>query len=236
MRRGLFLHILVLFAFSGIGQQEMSFEKMEEYYDLIHDYYSQKKYALDVSYSSYKGHESTVPEDDMSGYVIKEGDVIESYQLGIYSIQDDEIKLLIDSSEQYVGLTYPDTTNTQGFNKEAFEQSKLRMEKMLLNYEGRDAVVQFIYKAGYEYQNVTMKISPNGLVKEMTLYFSSDLEYETASGDKAKDKAKVVVKSTPSSKKIKNEIESVIVKKSGEYALTSPFKSYELMDFRYQTN
>jgi hypothetical protein len=222
---------------AGFAQEEISYEQMGKYYDLMEQFYGQKSYSLDVKYSSYKGHDSQVPEDVMNGYVVKENELQESYQLGIFSIQNEEIKVFLDSTEKYVGITFPDKGVAQGgFDEKTFEESKSRMDKVLLTYEGRDAIIQFQFKPGYEYSSIEMRIAPDGLIKETILYFSADVEYEKASGEKSKEKVKVVIKSSPSKRKIKNKVETVLKQDGGSYQLTAPYSTYELMDFRYQTN
>lgn len=236
--RLLLAYLIVLSCFSmTFSQDELTVEEIKANYKKVADYYD-RDYSLSVTYRSYIGHQSTVVEDKQTGFVVQHKDIIISGLLGAYSVQNDQIKVSIDSSEQMIGILYPDTLHKSViFDQEQYELSKQRIKKAYTEKKRNETLMSFDFKPGFAYEKVSVLILPNGMIKEMTLYYASYTEYEDSNGMLQKEKAKVIISFSEKKQPGKLLTPSDIVNETKNgWSLTEPFKGFELIDFRYQTN
>jgi hypothetical protein len=232
------LYISLFLALCGslTAQREITFDQIKPIFDRIERYYK-GDYAIWSEITSYKGHTSTQPEDRSTGYIYKKGSVIEAIKLGIYSIQDSRIKIIVDSSEAMVGLTYPDTAHLVSFDQYKAQQAAQIIERITLAESDRFIQLEFHYKKGGEYENISLRIVSSGMIEEMTLFFANEIAYKGTNGTLKKDKAKVQMKFKEiplREAKFAHKISDIIIPQGQSYALTNAYKSFELIEFRYQ--
>lgn len=226
----LFLQILNVSA----QKQMISFSEMEELFNDIKQFYQNDKYWISMYYASFKGHDGKFPEDEFKGFVKKKGDIIESYSPSGFTVQNNDVKILVDSSEMFIGLTYVDTIESMQFNIEVFEMGTYNIQESQLRWSGRTRILDLKFRPGYTYEKIEMSILPSGMISKMVMLFSSEIQ-ETESGEKAKPKIVVdyMLMNDPVVIHALNEFISVSGK---NYSLSPSFKkqNFELIDFRYK--
>ena len=198
---------LLMVSFCNAQEKPISIDEMTELMQNVNSIYNQKECHVAIEISSYKGHYSVIPEDHSKGFIHKKNETVEQYQLGIYSLQNKQIKIMIDSTENMVGITYPDSTFSQ----------------------------TFAIDTGYvnKYKNAITNISKietnNGVV------LLNEIEYEDDNSQLLKDKPKLKInfRKMISNQKTKFNLTDIVYKVDKKYVLTDKFKNFELIDFRY---
>lgn len=224
-----------LFTF-GLGQEDV-YKQLTDIYKKSEAYYDSDSYALSINYQSFKGHESANPSDEMTGFIKKKGDQIEVYQMGVYSIQNKQYKIIVDSTEKLIGITFPDTAVNTGFDKEKFELSKQKLEYVSHESDGRYETFTLNFKPGFQYDKINIRFFPNGMIKSLTLFLAQKIEYEDSPGNIRSDKARIVISYSNLSgaeKNVKHQMSDFVEATSQTFSLGKAYKDFELIDFRYK--
>lgn len=231
------LFLILISPFIVVGQSTIKFDDLKPIYQKMDQFYNKSEFKMEIIISSYKGHHSTVAKDNSKGYVFKKGGVIESYQVGVYSIQDKEKKIIIDSSEMVIGITYPDTVFNVGYNAKHFEAIQNFITNITSKSIGKSNLITIYYKEGTPYDKVTLKVnSATNFIEEFILYQSDNIEYENQEGEMKHEKAKIKFSFRDLSKqqnKFHFKIAEIISYTGKKYSTTAAFKRFELIDFRY---
>jgi len=233
----LVLHILLLFSFLKInGQERITVEEAQNIFNEVAENQSKKYMYYKVNMSSYKGYNSTIKEDESSGYFLKKGDDIVSYQMGVYSVQNKEIKVVVDSNELVIGVTFPDTSSDISYsNHNLIDKANYIKEITSVKKLGKHYLtINFI--DGFTYNKITTAISSNNIVEYVEMYFSTEISYKDDEGKEQKEKAKIRIDYLPmkGKKSIPLEIENILTSRDGSYYLKPSFSNFELIDFRYE--
>jgi len=227
----------ILLGLSSYAQKDISFEDMSVFHSKMERFYGKESYSLKVIYRSFKGHSSSHPEDEMTGFISKKGNIFESYQLGVYSIQNENIKVIVDSAEMTINLTYPDSNITSFYSKEQFEESKYNLSSIEHYKRSQSDIIIMTYKYGYSYSKIELSIAKKGFINEMILYLTNTVKYKDENNNIKEEKAKISINYldiSSQSNGLKLNMEDIVIKTKGGYELTSKYKGYELIDYRYQ--
>jgi hypothetical protein len=230
---------ITVFSVSAFAQNEtVAIEEIEAIYEDIKSFYEKDNYSLSMSFESFKGHNGIVPQDAFVGFVRKQGSITETYSFSGYSIQNEELKVLIDSSERIIGITYPDTNAYGQFSEELFETKMIAVSSSELDYIGRIRVLTLNYKKGYTYEQMKLTIQPNGMLSKIEMLYANEISVNSPEGEEEKAKAKVVISYAIMAKKESKELNNItefIQKVGNQYKMALPYQKehFELIDFRY---
>ncbi|MBV6485487.1 MAG: hypothetical protein KFKLKKLM_02057 [Flavobacteriales bacterium] len=239
--RILLIHILtfVLFASFCKAQQVISLKEMTTIMQKTNSIYSQKEYAVALEVYTYKGHYAIIPEDQSSGFIRKKNSITEQSLNQVYTLQNELMKLMVDSTENIVGITYPDTASLFFTPDDNFFNKYNRFVLKVTHTEIKNGVqlLNIFYREGLPYEKITIKLN-NSFAEEITFYYAEKVEYETTDGTLAAEKPKmrVVLKIMPSIGKLNYNMSDIAYKGNGGYRLTEKFKNFKLIDFRYTSN
>lgn len=227
----------MLFSLSGLAQKNLTEDEVKSNYKKLATYYN-GDYSFRATYRSYLGFNSSIVADKQQGYFSKRGEVTVASLLGTYTVQNEDIKLSIDSVERMIAISYPDTLQKMMFfDEQQYNLSKQRIASSYIE-KSRDAdLMSFEFKPGFQYSKVSLLILPNGMLKEIAMYFSDQVEYEDDQGKLQKDNLKVLI-GFETIKTSQKDItpQDVVVKTATGYGLREGFKEFELIDLRYQSN
>lgn len=237
--RFLILHILTVLLSASFckAQQNISLKEMTAIMQKANSIYSQKEYAVAIEVYTYKGHYAVAPEDQSGGVIRKKNNLIEQSLNHTYSLQDKAMKVIVDSTENIVGITFPDTTgfsftpNDDFFNKYNGYVSNISISD---NQNGIQ-LLNLHYREGMPYEKISIKLN-NDFAEEITFFYAKKVEYETADGKMAEEKPKlrVVLKKLPSVGNLNFNMNEIAYQNNGGYRLGEKFRSFKLIDFRYQ--
>lgn len=228
---------LLMVSFCNAQEKPISIDEMTELMQNVNSIYNQKEYHVAIEISSYKGHYSVIPEDHSKGFIHKKNETVEQYQLGIYSLQNKQIKVMIDSTENMVGITYPDSTFSQTFAIDTGYVNKYKNAiTNISKIETNNGVVllNISYKKGLPFEKIYIRIHQD-FIEEITLFYANEIEYEDDNSQLLKDKPKLKInfRKMISNQKTKFNLTDIVYKVDKKYVLTDKFKNFELIDFRY---
>lgn len=239
--RILLIHILTLTLSVSFckAQQAISLREMTTIMQKTNSIYSQKEYAVAIEVFTYKGHYAIIPEDQSSGFIRKKNSITEQSLNQVYSLQNEVLKLMVDSSENIVGITYPDTASLFFTPDDNFFNKYNRYVLKVTHNETKNGV-QFLniyYRGGLPFEKITIKLN-NSFAEEITFFYAEKVEYESNDGTLSAEKPKmrVVLKIMPSVGKLNYNMGDIAYKGNNGYRLTEKFKSFKLIDFRYTSN
>lgn len=236
----LVLHITLLLlsaSFCNAQEKSISVDEMTEIMQKVNTIYKQNSYHIAIEISSYKGHYSLTPEDHSKGFINKNNEWVEQYQLGIYSLQNKQLKVMVDSSENLVGITFPDSSfhqfsviDTSYINKYKKSITKITKEE----FKSGVILLNIFYKTGLPFEKVILRINQD-FIEEITLFYANEVEYEDDNSQLLKEKPKLRISFRKLIPKTKNKfnLADIIYKVDKKYVLTDRFKNFELIDFRY---
>src|SRR5690606_5148765 len=162
---------------------------------------------------------------------------VEQYQLGIYSLQNKQLKVMVDSSENLVGITFPDSSfhqfsviDTSYINKYKKSITKITKEE----FKSGVILLNIFYKTGLPFEKVILRINQD-FIEEITLFYANEVEYEDDNSKLLKEKPKLRISFRKLIPKTKNKfnLADIIYKVDKKYVLTDRFKNFELIDFRH---
>lgn len=228
--------MFVLLAFHGIAQESISVEKAQDFFNEVAQNYTKNYFYYKIRMTSYKGYTSTTKEDESEGYFIKKGNTVISYQLGIYSVQDKSIKVMIDSSENMVGITYPDTALDLNYSMKGLLDKRQYIQSIDFMDKREKKYITINFKKGFSYSKIVTVLSKNNLLESVEMFIARDVHYKDVEGNEQNDKARIKIVYYPmkGKKEIPLNIENILTKQNSEYITTSAFSKFELIDFRYE--
>ena len=190
--------------------------------------YSQKEYAVAMEVYTYKGHYAVLPEDQSSGVIRKKNGVTEQSLNQIYSIQNEVMKVMVDSSENIVGITFPDSASFSFTTDDAFFNKYNRYVSNISLTDNKNGMQSLTinYREGLPYEKISIKLT-NSFAEEITFFYADKLSEE-------KPKLRVVLKKIAAGVKLNYSVGDIVYKSNDGYKLTEKFKNFKLIDFRYQ--
>ncbi len=235
----LILHILTLLLSVSFckAQQSISLKEMTSILQKANYIYTQKEYAVAIDVYTYKGHFAITPEDQSSGFIRKKNNIIEQSINQTYSLQNKKMKLMIDSTENIVGITFPDTNSISFTPNEDFFNSYNRYVLNITLSENKNGIqfLTILYKEGLPYSKISLRIN-HDFAEEVTFYYAQKVEYETSDGKilEEKPKLRVELKKLSSVGNLHFNMDDIAYQSSNGYRLGENFKNFKLIDFRYQ--
>lgn len=236
--RAVMLSLTVLTTSTMIAQSDWRSLEEAEFTDrmeLIYQVYEETEhYIMDYTLASFKGHTAIVPEDISDGFLARSSNSFHQMQMGIRSIQNDTVKVVVEPEEQMI------------FLGEATQQ-QLPLLDVSLEELGITAwilegplfvAIRYDYPLGYDYERVECVFRPGHWMSKMTLYYREPLAEDPTDPNSPTFKPKVVMKvdkpetGTQAVQHLSFEVgEYVTWTANGPEAVP---EDYELFDTRYQ--
>ena len=224
---------------SSISKDEMAkiFEKMSN------SLKNTQSYSMVVTHSSYENYKTNTPFEQSKGYFKKDKNNYHSFLLGIHTIQNTKYKMSVDTSAKVIMVA-------KNENNSIFDTYQLQDYKDLIDVcssiktmdIGTDKQYRLEFKDGYSLSSQEFTVSPDGILKQITLYYAKAVQLDPEDKNSAKVKPRLSISFSEYKKNAafnyKNEFdESAYFYKSGEkLMLTEKYKHYELSDQRLPTN
>lgn len=237
-----FLIISLWFQWTGLAMaqtqwQEMSWDEYSAFYKNVGEKYDMEAYHIDLRYSTYKGHKSTTPFESSLGYMGRKGGQSYSYVMGILTLQDDEIKVTVDSINMVVAINHAPEELSNQFSSEQFENSKQYIKSIGKRSDGDLIVLNLKYIDNAPIERMEFGFNKRSYLQYISTYYRDKKEYEDEEGNTQYDyvwlKMEYLKHMRNWNEKIVT-IADVLNRKSGEYTLTSDYKNFELIDLRYK--
>lgn len=233
------INIIVLFLFLSslvMGQvQNLSWEEFEKISQEITKVYAVDTYILNMEYQTFKGKQVVTPYEVSKGFIQKSGTQTYSYLKGIVTIANSKIKLTIDSNNNLVAINNGGNTQDQDDLLAQYKQIKSMISSLTSNRQSSSTEIKITYKKGSPISEVKIRVNDKHELMDVTVFYAKAREYEDENGEIKSDYVTLKIKyDKPQKKKVNKEIKvtEVVQQREGNYILTSPFKKFELVDFR----
>ncbi len=215
-------------------------ETRKMFQNMSNAYFSTPSFSMQVNQTSYVGHSSEVPHDKSTGKFLKNNNTYTSLLLGIRTIQNEKLKVVIDSADKLIAVSNSDRAFKSVPLTEDLDQSLffvLDIKKMTAN----DLVYYSLrFKENFTYTKIDFILTPDFFMKEMVMYFDEDLP---VNADDAEHSPKSKLKYKVSYSGIKKNIALNTAQfsenryltynsKQKTYALKEEYKNYTLQDLR----
>lgn len=239
--RGFKINIGVLFLFFSslvVGQvQNLSWEEFEKISQEITKVYAVDTYTLNMEYQTFKGKQVVTPYEVSKGFIQKSGNQTYSYLKGIVTIANSKIKLTIDSNNNLVAINNEGNTQDQDDLLAQYKQIKSMVSSLTSNKQSNATEIKITYKKGSPISEVKIRVNDKNELIDVIVFYANVREYEDDNGEIKSDYVTLKIKyDKPQKKKVNKEIKvtEVVQQREDNYVLTSPFKKFELVDFRFK--
>lgn len=233
--------ITALLAFNPIGsfwQKADPAIVAKELREFQKAYGSLQSYSVALSYTTYDTKKEQVPQDKSDGYIIRSGSSSKSRLLGIYSVQNEKLRVTIDSLKKIVHVANAFKTELPNFSPEDYLKILGYCKSVQKGTGNKSTSYRFETKntEGILAQEVFLE---NGLIKEANIYYANEhtwREDNTIQKEMVYPRLQVLFKGFNSKLKLKEEdfsIETILSTKEGKKLQLAPgFNAYKLIDGR----
>lgn len=216
-----------------------SLEQYEEHCKKISENYERlKSYSVLIQHSSFQGQNENSPLADQSeGFIKKEGIKFHSYLSGVRSVQNERIRVSVDTSQKILLLSEPEdlTKNEVVTNNWKITRKNI---KGCLQKKIQDKTVYRVECISGPVLGIEMIVNASNLIDEITIlyrseYFSEQLNKSVRPMLKIK-----YSQFTENPRFEKNDFSTekyITIDKKGQIIPTQEYFSYKLIDTRYST-
>ncbi len=231
------------YSFSQTSEKWVTISKDDArkmFQDMSNAYLQTPTFSMQINQTSYIGHTSVVPHDEAEGKFFKSNKSYVSNLLGIKTVQNEKIKIVIDSTNKLIAISNSDRSYKAIPSIEDIDQSLffvIDVKKMssngLIFYSLR-------FKENFTYSKMDFTLTNDFFLKEIVMYFSDDLPVNPDDEEhSAKSKLKYRVtysgikKNLILNPKIFLESEYLYFNtKQKTYSLNENYKKYKFQDLR----
>ncbi|MBI3518042.1 MAG: hypothetical protein HY062_01625 [Bacteroidetes bacterium] len=208
--------------------------------DMSNAYLATPNFSMQVNQASYIGHSSAVVHDEATGKFFKSNKSYVSQLLGLQTVQNEKLKIVIDSANKVIAINNSDRSFKAIPSIEDLDQSLffvIDIKKMVSNGL---AFYSFRFKENFTYTKIEFVLTSDFFMKEMVMYFSDDLPINPDDEEhsaKAKLKYKVSYSGIRKNIVIKPEMFSenqylIYHPSQKKYSVNEKYKRYKLQDLR----
>lgn len=238
MRRIVLSILLCAVFYSGISQNwaTMSWDDYTSLMESVSKKYEAEEYTLELVYKTYKGRQLQTPFEISSSYVQRSKTYDYSYLKGIVTIQNESLKITIDSNNQMIALNSGVPRVSQKDMLDQYSSSKELIKDIKQKEEKGSKVLEINYKQGSPIEKVQLSISRNQEIKDIIVFYTNKVDYEDDDGNEKSDYVvlQIEYQSFVPNKHLHKELSlnEVIVNKNNSPGLSDGFKDFELVDLR----
>ncbi|MFI5136683.1 MAG: hypothetical protein ACHQIM_02570 [Sphingobacteriales bacterium] len=134
-------------------------------------YKEKASYSLLIRHSSYENHTTTSPYEKVEGYFKKEGTSYHSFLLGMETIQNKEMKIVIDSSSKKI-LIAPADAAFQPLSGDEFQKDMKGCGSIKCKEQDKGKIYRLDYKEGEgSLEAIEYLVSKDGLISKMVMFY-----------------------------------------------------------------
>lgn len=173
MRKVIFFISVLFFAQTILYSQETRELSFDEYIKQMEPITSSSSgdISFKVNYKSFENHITEVPYDVFNGFYAKKGNEQEVFQLGAYVYQNDDKRIVVDTSKKSIVITDPER------NQEAFDEfmknknflNENYIDKVLKDQSG-DQIKYIIKLKNFKYNKIVVLVTEKFIKKIIMLF------------------------------------------------------------------
>lgn len=234
------LAIITAFAFtrqgSGYWKEISKDELVKALKEVDNQYRSLETYSLTVTHASYKDYTASVPADKATGYFIKDKNNYHSFLLGIHTIQNSRIKVVADTSSKVIILANPDKVMSNAFSQADLEAGLKACRLVKVIELNKEKTYRMEFAENYPFTAYEMKLSKDGLVKELVMFYNRSVQTDPDDKNSPKVKPRVVISFSGFNKDAvaKSEFDETryVAIAAGQVKLAEKYRTFKVLDQR----
>lgn len=232
-----FLLFLSLFLWcNAVLCQKISIEEFKQSLIASNSVLEENKYSLELKYSSFENVNSGPLESEY--YLLKvEGPRVFLKFGADMTVQNKDVKLLVNSEKQQFILTNPDSKNS-GLSALNFMQDELNWIKDIFKInQSQGTTYRVVYKKGWECLEKNYDLDSRGILRKLTILYKPVLVVEDDRKEKLTS-GKLEVEVTKFESEVSfntNEVLENFIEKVGKtYLPTAKYQGYKIIDARFK--
>jgi hypothetical protein len=202
-------------------------------------YGKQKNYMVSIKYESFEDYVTPIPSDKSEGYYKQEGKNYHSFALGIHTIQNERMKLIVDSARKTIVLSDKDT---------AARMSPYSSDEILKLLSGTKGMLKQGLKDGMQYridcgknssfERYEFIVGKDKMLNKLCYYLREAISHDVNNPKAIKTMPRAEINFyNPVSKPVldyKKEFDEsrYVMKKDKGYVPVELFKNYRVKDLR----
>jgi hypothetical protein len=195
---------------------------------------------VDVKYFSFKDYTSTTAYDQLTGYYKRDKDNIHSFALGINTIQNAKMCLVIDSVNTMIIVKNKSDLKQPLFDAASFSQLLDNVKAMKKQKsENNETVYRIEFKPNELYTATELVINDKGLITVVKYYYSKELKEDEDDPKTYKGRPRMEVHFDAYQTDVNFNYDKEFSEKkylkeeAGKIVLNEVYKKYELKDYRF---
>lgn len=249
LKESLLFFLFVSFGSNDCYAQSMSWkistkEEIASEFKKINEWYINNiSYSIDITHNSYEDYKSKIPHETSKGIFVKNNTCYHSFLLGIYTLQNENYKVVIDSMNLILLLSNPDRSFNNLVNIQDYLDGLLvckTIKKSEPSLSERRIRLEFSTRSPIE--AFELVYFPEGNIKEMTTYYAGKVKKEGAKQEEIRKKPRLSLSFTNYNLNPKltqdefSEKKYLSVSKGKKPLLIGSYKKYKLSDQRIIVN
>lgn len=196
-------------------------------------------YSLTVTHTSYEDYQTIVPADKTVGYFIKNNYNYHSFLMGIHTIQNNNYKLVIDTSEQIIIVANPDKLIWRNYSVSEYDSILKICTSLKVTDKGNDKLYRIELSKNSSIGAYEFLITNDFQIKEIVWYYNSEITKDSEDENSPKSKPRLSIQFSNYKTSLQNVTSEFDEKKyflknsDGKLVVSSTYKNYKLLDQRY---
>lgn len=201
-------------------------------------YASKKSYSIDITYSSYKGHEALAPYETMQGFYRFDNGRSHTYIQGVHTIVNGTFKMILDTAHKTMVIADAPTTQSNELMQINYENSKQYMTSCKKSVGEFSTVYRMEFSEKVAYSAYSLTFSKDGQMKDITVYYSQDYPSDPKAPNSPRVKPKLKISYGAVVEKIsfnpakEFNLTKYFTEVKGVLKTSTAYNSYQLIDSR----
>jgi hypothetical protein len=199
-----------------------------------------KSYSVNVVYTSYMNHTTTIPYDKSDGYYKRSGNNFSSSAMGVHVLQNDKIRITVDSVNQLIVINNSSEVSQAPVDISSFA---MLLEKAVSIKKQRLANGVLTYKIDFDksniYKSYEFSLDEKGLLKNIKYYYNQELKADEEDENSVKGKPRIEITFNGYETNIKFNAEvdfsekKYLKEENNKIILKDSYKKFEIKDYRF---
>lgn len=201
-------------------------------------------YSFHLKYTSYKNHSSNEIIESSEGYYKRLGSKYKAEAIGMKTIQNEKVRIIVDTSDKIIALTNPATLSPNIQSSEDLVKLLENVKALKKKIIGKNTNYRIDFKKNELYDAYEFTVNEKGLLEKLVYYYSEQTEKEYGDGGDEKPyettmkpRLEIIFSNYMIPAKI-NEAEftdkSIVLADNKKVTLLEKYKSFQVKDYRFQ--
>lgn len=215
-------------------------EELKKAYEKAIEWFSSfPNCKVDIKYSSFTDHTSTKAYDQSVGFYKRDKNNVHVSSMGVTTIQNEKICLVVDTVNQIIVLKNKTELNTAPVDSKSLSELLDNVKSLKKQNAGDETLYQMEFKPNELYSSFEFRINTKGQFASITYYYSKEVKEDEDDKKSMIGKPRMEIAFSGYESNVKFNYENEFSEKrfvketSGKITLNDHYKKYELKDYRF---